>query len=148
MPPLVFSAGALLWLDASQSQRPGAAAIAAPITKALFGDQPAPPGLSEVLATLPQHSLDLTGDGQPERVLTWDSAALAQLQNWRVQVDTTAPKTIILSADNRVLYSDVFAPQTLVALTNPALDGPVGLLVYRAGGYELLAWAAANEQFE
>ncbi|HSM80495.1 MAG TPA: hypothetical protein VLS96_02360 [Nodosilinea sp.] len=148
MPPLVFSAGALLWLDASQSQRPGAAAIAAPITKALFGDQPAPPGLSEVLATLPQHSLDLTGDGQPERVLTWDPAALAQLQDWRVQVDTTAPKTIILSTDNRVLYSDVFAPQTLVALTNPALDGPVGLLVYRAGGYELLAWAAANEQFE
>lgn len=144
-PPLVFSEGALMWLDASQGQRPDAGAIAAAAT-AIFGGQTPPPDWATTLAT--QHSLDLTGDGQAERVLTWNQAALDQLQGWRVQVETTAPKTIVLGQDNRVLYSDMFAPQTLVALTSPAAGWPVGLLVYRSGRYDLLSWLAAAQQFE
>ncbi len=144
-PPLVFSEGALMWLDASQGQRPDAGAIAAAAT-AVFGGQTPPPDWATTLAT--QHRLDLTGDGQAERVLTWNQAALAQLQGWRVQVEPTAPKTIVLGQDNRVLYSDLFAPQTLVALTSPATGWPVGLLVYRSGGYDLLAWLAAAQRFE
>ncbi|PZV13920.1 MAG: hypothetical protein DCF21_13570 [Leptolyngbya sp.] len=143
-PPLVFSQGALMWLDASQGQGPDAGAIAAAAT-AIFGGTP-PPDWATTLAT--QHSLDLTGDGQAERVLTWNQAALDQLKNWRVQVETTAPKTIILGQDNRVLYSDMFAPQTLVALTTPETGWPVGLLVYRSGGYDLLSWLAAAQRFE
>ncbi|MEA5450914.1 hypothetical protein VB780_20210 [Leptolyngbya sp. CCNP1308] len=142
LPPLVFSQGSLMWLDASQGQtaEPGAIAAAA----AIFGDPPLP---AAGMANVTQHSLDLTGDGQLERVLTWDGAALTQLQNWRGQVETTSPKTIVLDADNRLLYSDIFAPQTLVALTDPAIDGSVGLLVYRAGSYELLLWEPERAQF-
>lgn len=143
LPPLVFSQGALRWLDASQGQTVEAGAIAA--AAAIFGNPPLP---AAGLADVAQHSLDLTGDGQPERVLTWDEGALTQLKNQRVPVETTSPKTIILGSDNRLLYSDMFAPQTLVALTNPAGGGSMGLLVYRAGGYELLPWQAAAQQFE
>lgn len=144
LPPLVFSQGALMWLDASQGQRAEPGAIAA-ATAAIFGDPPLP---IEAMANVAQHSLDLTDDGQLERVLTWDSAALTQMKNWRAQIETTSPKTIILDADNQLLYSDMFAPQTVVALTNPAGGGPVGLLVYRAGGYELLSWQTAGRQFK
>ncbi|MBD2112367.1 MULTISPECIES: hypothetical protein [Cyanophyceae] len=147
LPPLVFSQGALMWLDANQGQTAEPGAIAATAT-AIFGDQPLPADFASALASLTQHSIDLTGDGQPERVLTWDETALTQLKNWRVQVEPTVVKTIILSADDRVLYSDMFAPQTVVALTNPALDGPVGLLVHQVGRYELLSWQAASQQFE
>lgn len=147
LPPLVFSQGALMWLDASQGETAEPGAIAAAIA-AIFGNQPSPAEAGGSLPTLTQHSLDLTGNGQLERVLTWDEAALTQLKSWRVQVETTSPKTIILGSDNQVIYSDMFAPQTVVALTNPAAGGPVGLLVYRAGGYELLSWQAANRQFE
>lgn len=147
LPPLVFSQGALMWLDANQSQaaEPGAIAATAP---AIFGDQPLPTDFVAALASLTQHNIDLTGDGQLERVLTWDGAALTQLKNWRVQVEPSAVKTIILGADNQVLYSDMFAPQTLVALTNPALGKSVGLLVHQAGRYELRSWQAASQQFE
>ena len=55
---------------------------------------------------------------------------------------------MILDANQRVLYNDLVTPQTLVALTNPALGGAVGLLVYRAGEYELLSWEAASQRFE
>ncbi len=144
-PPLVFSQGALMWLDASQGQGPDAGAIAAAAT-AIFGSQTPPPDWATTLAT--QHSLDLTGDGQAERMLTWNQAALDQLKSWRVQVETTAPKTIVLSQDNRVLYSDMFAPQTLVALTSPETGWPVGLLIYRSGGYDLLSWLVATQRFE
>lgn len=145
--PLAFSQGALMWLDASQGERaePGAIAAAA---AAIFGNQPLPAAAAESLTTLTQHSIDLTGDGQPERVLTWDEPALTQLKTWRVQVEATSPKTIVLDVDNRVLYSDMFTSQSVVALTNPALGSPVSLLVHQAGRYELRSWQAADQQFE
>ncbi|HZG38636.1 MAG TPA: hypothetical protein VEZ50_08135 [Nodosilinea sp.] len=148
LPPLVFSQGALMWLDASQRQGPDPAAILAPVGAALFGGQSPPAEFAGSLAGLSQHSLDLTGDGQLERVLTWDEAAVAQLSQWRVPVAGTFPKTLILSPDQRVIYSDIGAPQTLMALTNPNLGGPLGLLVHRPGGYELLTWNAAAQRFE
>ncbi|PSR15318.1 hypothetical protein C8255_23140, partial [filamentous cyanobacterium CCP3] len=148
LPPLVFSQGALTWLDASQRQRPDAEAIATPLSTVLFGRQPLPTGVAGALDNLAQHSLDLTGDGQPERVLTWDDDALSQLVQWQPSVNGSSPKTVILNLDNQVIYSDLFAPQSLVALTNPALDGAIALLVYRAGSYELLTWNAAAKQFD
>jgi hypothetical protein len=147
-PPLVFSQGALMWLDANQRQQPDVGAIAASLATALFSGQTAPAGFEEALSSLAQQSLDLTGDGQLERVLTWDGAALAQLKNLGIQVETSAPKVIILGSDSRVLYSDVFLPQTLMALTTPRGGLPVGLVVHRPGGYELLAWSEATQRFE
>jgi hypothetical protein len=148
LPPLVFSQGALLWLDDNQSQVADAGAIAAPVAAAIFGSQAPPADFANALAHLSQHRIDLTGDGQPEQVLTWKDGGLAQLQTWQVPANGDLPKTMILDANQRVLYNDLVTPQTLVALTNPALGGAVGLLVYRAGEYELLSWEAASQRFE
>ncbi len=142
LPPLVFSQGALMWLDADQGQTAKPGAIAAAV--AFLGVQTAP----AALPTLSQHRLDLTGDSQPEQVLTWDDTALGHLQSRGVQVEGTAPKTIIMDQDNGVLYSDLVETQTLVALTSPNADQPVGLLVHRAGEYELLIWRSATQRFE
>lgn len=148
LPPLAFSQGALMWPHADWRQRPEVSAIAAPIARAIFGNQPPPADFAESLAQIAQHSLDLTGNGQVERLLIWDEAAVGQLQIWGVRVEGSFPKTIILSADNQVLYNDIVAPQTLLAVTNPAKGLPVGLLVYRAGQYELLPWQATAQRFE
>ncbi|MEO1070487.1 MAG: hypothetical protein AAFW95_15475, partial [Cyanobacteria bacterium J06638_6] len=110
--------------------------------------RPVPAELMGALDGLSQHSLDLTGNGQLERVLTWNQTALNQLNTWDISVDQNSPKTMILSSDNTVLYSDLLASQTLVALTSPAPGSPVELLVYRSGGYQLLSWAAAAQRFE
>ena len=80
--------------------------------------------------------------------MTWKDGGLAQLQTWQVPANGDLPKTMILDANQRVLYNDLVTPQTLVALTNPALGGAVGLLVYRAGEYELLSWEAVSQRFE
>lgn len=144
----MFSQGALTWLDASQQQRPDVQAITTPVRATLFGDQPLPAEFAGTLANLAQHSLDLTSDGQPERVLTWDSSALARLAQWQLSVDESSPKTVVLNSANQVIYSDLFAPQTVVALTSPTLDGSMGLLVHRAGRYELLMWNATTRRFE
>ncbi|MBE9136041.1 hypothetical protein IQ254_02290 [Nodosilinea sp. LEGE 07088] len=148
LPPLIFSQGALMWLAAGQRQQPESAVVAAAVELAIFDRQPAPASLMDVLDELSQHSLDLTGDGQPERVLTWNQAALNQLKTWGVSVDQNSSKTIILSSNGTVLYSDILASQTLVALTSPAPGSPVELLVYGSGGYQLLSWAAAAQRFE
>ncbi|WP_156119613.1 hypothetical protein [Leptolyngbya sp. KIOST-1] len=148
LPPLVFSQGALTWLNASQRQRPDPKLIGNPIELSLFGRQPPPAEFAGALANLAQHSLDLTADGRPERVLTWDEAGLAQLAQWGASVEGTFPKTVILNSDNQVLYTDLVSPQSLVALTNPTLGGPTGLLVHRSGGYDLLTWNAASQRFE
>jgi hypothetical protein len=81
-------------------------------------------------------------------VLTWSEAAQAQLAQWQVPVDQSFPKTVIVTSSNQVIYNDLFNPQTVVALTNPTLGGPMGLLVHRAEGYTLLIWNATSNRFE
>ncbi len=140
LPPLVFSQGALVWLDGSQGQPASAGAIAAALQPYLANS-----ALSSDLATPPrQHSLDLTGDGQLEQVLTWDAIALADLKSAGITVAGDAPKTVILTSNNAILYSDLLTPQTLVALTSPTPDGAMGLVVHRPTGYDLLTWATGR----
>ncbi len=137
LPPLAFSQGALVWLDGNHGQQANTGAIAAALQPYLANsafppDQALPPR---------QHSLDLTGNGQLEQVLTWDAIALAGLKSAGVRVVGDAPKTVILSANNAILYSDLLAPQTLVALTSSTPGGAMGLVVHRPTGYNLLTWA-------
>jgi hypothetical protein len=81
-------------------------------------------------------------------LITWNEAVVNQLRLWGVPIEGAAPKTMILSQDNNILYSDMFAPQSLLGMTNPATGGAVGLLVYRAGQYDLSVWNEIIQRFE
>ncbi|NJL46584.1 MAG: hypothetical protein HC929_02535 [Leptolyngbyaceae cyanobacterium SM2_5_2] len=148
-PLLAFSKEALVWLDASQPQAIDLTKTLLPLARALFPEQATPSqATSNLLGTLQPHALDLTGNGQPEQIFTLDGATLNRLQDLGAKIDAAAPKTIILSQDNRPLYSDITSPQTLVALTNPSHGLPLALLVYRSGEYVLLPWSEPNQRFE
>ncbi len=147
-PLLAFSKDALVWLDTAQQQAIDPVNAAASLTQLVLPNQ-APPSqaLVDSLGTLQHHTLDLTGNGQPERVFTLDSAALSQLQALGAEINGFSPKTIILGQSDRILYTDLIKSQALVALTNPSQGLPQSLLVYRHGGYMLLPWSEANQQF-
>jgi hypothetical protein len=148
LPLLAFSPEALVWLDATQRQTSDLSRAIAPLTAILFPHQTAPaPGIAEVLATLPHHALDLTGNGQLEQVFTLDGPTLKQLQALGAPLDGLAPKTIILNQQNQLIYSDLFTPQTLIALTNPRQGLPLSLLVYGAGDYTLVPWSATTQRY-
>ncbi|MGF1570319.1 MAG: hypothetical protein ACFCVD_19980 [Nodosilinea sp.] len=145
--PLAFSAGALVWLDATQREGRVPPDAIAPLSTEIFRNSASStgPNLALVLATVPYYTLDLTGNGQLDQVFTFDDAALQQIG---AAGEGTAPKTIILSADNALIYSDLWIPQTLVALTNPQAGRPLALLVQDEGEYRLLRWSAANQRFD
>ena len=151
LPALAFSQGSLGWLDASQSQPVSPESLHQGIEAAIAPRPLSPQALSTWSlepGTVRQHRLDLTGNGQLEQVLTLMPAALDQLQNLGLPVDRTAHKTLILGPDQRLIYSNLFSPQTVVALTTPGSGSALGLLVHQAGGYRLLAWTETSQRFE
>jgi hypothetical protein len=93
------------------------------------------------------HALDLTGDGRLEQVLTFDRNALGQLQGLGIKLDRTAHKTVILNESGDLLYSNLFQPQSLIALTNPADGFPLSLVTYGAGEYRILQWSDTDQAF-
>ena len=151
--PIAFSNGALVWLSAQQQATVSDQAVVTPILNEIMrhqGPLPEPVGtyaLGAMLQEVQMHTLDLTGDGRLEQVLTFDGAALDQLQGLGIKVDRTAHKTIILTDRQQMLYSDLFQPLTLIALTNPSDGFPLSLVTHRAGGYELLQWSPTGETF-
>ncbi len=151
--PIAFSAGALVWLAADHHSTPATNAVMTPIMDEIrhhHGPLPEQVGtdtFDALLQEVTRHSLDLTGDGQLEQVLTFDPNTLDQLQELGIQLDRTAHKTVILTHNNKLLYSDLFLPQTLIALTNPADGLPLSLVVHRPDGYGLLQWYADQQKF-
>jgi hypothetical protein len=153
LPPLVYSNDALVWLDATQSTPPDPNQIAAPIMEAIRQhqgslDQNFGVALAAVLAQTQLHRMDLTGNGQLEQILTFDNAALDQLQAMGVKLDRSGHKTIVLSHANQMLYSDLFVPQIMVALTNPQHGLPLSLLVLQTDSYRLLTWSSEQQGFQ
>lgn len=151
--PLAFSDGALVWLSAARHTTPDSHTVLPPLMEEILrhngplADQGNTYALGSLLQDVHRHTLDLTGDGHQEQVLTFTPAALDQLQRLGISVDRTAHKTVILTHDNQLVYSDLFQPQTLVALTNPEDGFPLSLLVHRSQGYQLLQWSANDSQF-
>jgi hypothetical protein len=153
LPPLVYSNGALVWLDANQHATPAVNQVAGPIVQHLLYHQgPLAQdigfALTALLDQVKLHNMDLTGDGHLEQILTFEEATLDQLQTLGVRPDRSSHKTVILSHDNQLLYSDLFLPQTLIALTNPQDGYPLSLLVLQADHYRLRAWAEDLQRFE
>lgn len=137
--PLVFSENSLVWLNPREAIAASEAAVLPPLQQ-LLEPYLAPAADTDLLTLLPQlqvHRLDVTGDGQPEQIITLDREALNTLANWQVPCDRTAPKTIILADTGQPLYDDLFSPQTLVALTHPNGTVPLALLIEQNRQYQL-----------
>jgi hypothetical protein len=150
--PVAFSNDTLVWLSAARQASPSQTVMTPLLEEIRRHHGPLPEhvgtyAFGALLQEVKLHTLDLTGDGRMEQVLTFDRDVLDQLQGLGIKIDRTAHKTVILTEDGRVLYSDLFQPQTLVALTNP-MDGlPLSLLVHKFGGYGLLEWSATSQKF-
>ena len=112
--------------------------------------------MREKMADWPVQLVDLTNDQQQEIVLTISAPAIASLN----QSDNhhkleqpeyqKRPRTLILSADNNVIYSD-FAranQQTLIAIAQLTDDQSLALLVEKRQGYSLERWSQTNQRFE
>ena len=111
--------------------------------------------MREKVADWPVQLVDLTNDQQQEIVLTISAPAIASLN----QSDShkleqpeyqKRPRTLILSADSNVIYSD-FAranQQTLIAIAQLTDDQSLALLVERKQGYSLERWSQTNQRFE
>lgn len=171
--PLAFTAKALEWLDPQvitladlSRSRPQ---LARDILHQLWKDLQAagqltsamaPPTLSQllpyeasvnvfplVLGNLPVQLIDLTGDRQPEIVLTLSSQVLASL-NGNPQA---SPRTLIFdSTATSLLYSEFQGAfsKSLIAIADLADGGTPGLIVDGPNYYSLLRWSPDRQRFE
>ncbi|MTJ11073.1 hypothetical protein FJR11_00360 [Anabaena sp. UHCC 0187] len=116
------------------------------------------PDLQEMRAKMadwPVQLADLTNDQQQEIVLTISATAIASLNqsdgnNSKPGEQEKRPRTVILSADSKVIYSD-FAranQQTLIAIAQLTDDQSLALLVEKKQGYSLQRWSQTNQGFE
>jgi len=146
--PLAFSANALVWLDPARGTSPPQPTLAAAVEAHLFrSSAPEPDARTALGQTITVHPLDLTADGQSEQVITLADTALAHLTDLEAEPTPPAHKTLIFDAQGTLLYSDLRQPQTLVAFTNPAQGGPVGLVVYDGETYHLHQWSVQAGEF-
>jgi hypothetical protein len=116
------------------------------------------PDLQEMLAKMgdwPVQLADLTNAEQQEIVLTISDPAIASLNqsvgnNSQQPEYQKRPRTLIFSADSKVIYSD-FAranQQTLIAIAQLTDDQSLALLVETRQGYSLERWSQTNQRFE
>lgn len=89
--------------------------------------------------------MELTGDDQPEAVLTLQTDALsansASLLN--------QSQTLIFSKAGRLLYSDRLQPgRSLKAFVDLGNNNLPALIISDAEGYQIQRWSVANQQFE
>lgn len=147
--PLAFSPDALVWLDPSRGVPPQHPTLTAAVATHLLGSAAADTeAFTALLQATTVHRLDLTTDGQPEWVLTLPETTLDQLVALGADPIPQAHKTLIFDAQGTLLYSDLRQAQTLVAFTNPAAAGLVGLVVYDGAGYQVRQWSATAQGFQ
>ena len=121
-------------------------------------------------------SIDLTGNNQPEVILTLDNETLLSLKKSllaksadpaataekpnpasRAGVDSTSPhrplprpRTLIFSDSGKLIYNELgaAAPQSLTAIADLGDNGPATLVVEGANAYSLQRWSAKQRRFE
>jgi hypothetical protein len=111
--------------------------------------------MREKMVDWPVQLADLTNDGQQEIVLTISDTSIAAFNesdsnNLESVKEQKLPRTLILSADGKVIYSD-FAranQQTLIAIAQLTDDQSLALLVEKNRGYSLERWSQTNQKFE
>ena len=116
------------------------------------------PNLAEMLQKLgywPVQVLDLTGDQQPETILTISKEALASLNKPLSHPlggdrNLSRPRSLILSNSGTVIYSDFSrnSEQQLTAIAQTSDGQSLTLLVESADKYILKRWSASRQRFE
>lgn len=93
--------------------------------------------------------LDLTGNGQPDVVLTLDGEKLGQLQTAAIPAQFR-PRTLIFSDTGTLIYNELGrnGGQSLVGIANLEEGGQPTLVVSRGTGYTLLRWSAQGQRFQ
>lgn len=168
--PLALTADALKWVEPSPvsikalyQQKPQLVASMLPIIwqklqqsgDMVVGTIPSLQAILEKMGDWPVQLTDVTNDEQQEIVVTISATAIASLNqsgvNYSKQAENQAlPRTIIFSADSKVIYSD-FAranQQTLTAIAQLTDDQSLALLVEKKQGYSLELWSQTRQRFE
>lgn len=97
--------------------------------------------------------LDLTGNSQPEMVVTLDREALVSLQNPAAPTrlpPAAPPRTLIFKDSGKLIYSELGreTAQSLLAIANLHASSTNTLVVNGATGYKLQQWSAKKERFK
>ena len=168
--PLAMTVDALKWIEPSPvsvkelyQQKPQLVELILPtIWRKLQQSGDINPGnipdfqeMREKMGDWPVQLADLTNDAQQEIVITISDPAIASLNqsdgnNSKPVEDQKRPRTLILSADSRVIHSDFAhaSQQTLIAIAQLTDDQSLALLVEKKQGYSLQRWSQTNQQFE
>ncbi|WP_017317348.1 hypothetical protein [Mastigocladopsis repens] len=131
------------------------------------GDAPDFQYIVQKLGHLPIQEIDLTGNGKPDTVLTISVEAMASLdmpnesdeeRNFLTQQPTfrhddkkrSRPRTLILSDDGQVIYTDFKrdSQQVLIAIAKLSAGPSLALFVQNARNYSLKIWSQKNQRFE
>lgn len=107
------------------------------------------PGIINASSALPIRLIDLTGDHQPEALLTLTpTAANGALGNASERWDNRLPRTLIFSATGALIYSDLASSRSLVALAPLTPEEPTALVIHQQGQIRLWEWSAPMQQFQ
>ncbi|GAB4372845.1 MAG: hypothetical protein Kow00121_15530 [Elainellaceae cyanobacterium] len=95
--------------------------------------------------------IELTGDSDPEAILTFQTkpTAVSEVTTRAIADSSSALKTLILSSQGTVLYSDLqMTNQTLRAIANLGDDSLPVLIIDDAQSYRVERWSEQSQQFE
>ncbi|MBE9080181.1 hypothetical protein IQ241_23315 [Romeria aff. gracilis LEGE 07310] len=84
-------------------------------------------------AQIQTYPLDMTGDGQPEMLLSLDSRDFPEA----FPTPTSQPRTLIFTLSGNLLYDDLTQPQTVIGFSQPLPTSPAALLLQQEAGYSL-----------
>ncbi len=166
--PLAITANTLPWVEPANSltlsdlhgQQPDWAAALLPIIWQQAQGQTAPatsnPATSNPSATLlstigawPVQLLDLTGNGQPEAIVTLQPSAAPQ-SSLQPSLQPSRFGTLIFADNGRLIYSSLnqAADQRFVGLISISDSRSPALLINTAQTYSLLRWSEPQQRFE
>lgn len=166
--PLAVTSAALQWIEPTtvaiaglDQQQPQAAALLWQAVWTELAQSGQVSGSTPDLTALMQttdvgnwsvQQIDLTGNQQPDFIVTLDGANLDSLKppSPTGSPTTTPPRTLIVTDTGQVLYSEFSnsAKQSLLAIADLGDGGTPALVIEQAQGYQLQRWSTANKRLE
>ncbi|MCG8368019.1 MAG: hypothetical protein MJA27_32395 [Pseudanabaenales cyanobacterium] len=106
-------------------------------------------GRINALSALPIQLIDLTGDRQPEALLTLNPAKLEGILGTVSEFpDNYFPRTLIFSETGALIYTDLASSRSLVALASLSPEEPTALVIQESGQFHLWEWSATAQRFQ